>query len=276
MVADLYIIALCFLITKRGGSAAMNFENILYEKREDTAIVRFNRPKMKNAISLELTEEVGKVLDIAAEDSEIRFLVLTGHDKIFSSGADFSNPEKAITMIRQEFDAGSGKSPVIKLINFPKPTIAAVNGYALGHGAEYAIMCDMIIASDSADFGFIGPIRGVTCPYAMIRLADEVGRAKAKELVMTCERIPAEEAFRIGLINQVVPHDELMDAVFAMIAKLRKAGPIATRYTKEVINRGLGGYEISARIFEEIITSKDAFEGAMAFLEKREPIWELE
>lgn len=252
----------------------MEFENLLYEKKEDTVILRLNRPQRKNAISLELSEELGKALDAAEGDTQVRFLVLTGINDIFSSGADFSNPEKAITMIRQELDAASGKSPMVRLINFPLPTIAAVNGYALGHGAEYAIMCDMIIASEKADFGFIGPIRGVTCPYAMIRLADEIGRAKAKELIMTCERIPAREALRIGLVSQVVPHENLMDAIFTMIAKLRKAGPRATRYTKEVINRNLGGYELSARIFEEIITSNDALEGAMAFLEKREPRWE--
>lgn len=252
----------------------MEFENLIYEKKEDTVIIRFNRPRRKNAISLELSEELGKALDMAEGDKEVRFLVLTGSNDIFSSGADFSNPENAITMIRRELDAASGRSPIVKLINFPLPTIAAVNGYALGHGAEYAIMCDMIIASEKAEFGFIGPIRGVTCPYAMIRLAEEIGRARAKELIMTCERIPAQEALRIGLINQVVPHEKLMDAIFTMIAKLRKAGPRATRYTKEVINRDLGGYELSARIFEEIITTSDALEGAMAFLEKREPHWE--
>ncbi|MCD6571150.1 MAG: enoyl-CoA hydratase/isomerase family protein [Deltaproteobacteria bacterium] len=251
----------------------MAFENILYEKNKDVAIIRLNRAKKKNAISFELSEEIGKAIDAVETDKDIRFVVLTGSNDIFSSGADFSDPQKAITMIRQELDAKSGKSPIIKLINCAKPTIAAVNGYALGHGAEYALMCDIIIASDRAEFGFIGPLRGVTCPYAMIRLADEVGRAKAKELIMTCERISAEEALRIGLVNQVAPHDKLMEATFAMIAKMRKASPLAIRFTKEAINQGLGGYEFSAKIFEEIITSKDAFEGAMSFLEKREPKW---
>lgn len=254
----------------------MAFENILYGKNKDVAIIKLNRLKKKNAISLELSEEIGKAIDAVEADKDIRFVVLTGSGDIFSSGADFSDPQKAITMIRQEFDATSGKSPIIKLINCSKPTIAAVNGYALGHGAEYALMCDIIIASDNAKIGFIGPLRGVTCPYAMIRLADEVGRAKAKELIMTCERISAEDALKIGLINQVAPKDALMEAVFTMIGKMRKASPLAIRYTKEVINQGLGGYELSAKIFEEIIASKDAFEGAMAFLEKREPKWELD
>ncbi len=251
----------------------MDFQTILYEVKDDCSIIILNRPQRKNAISLELIEELGRAIDDALADSNVRFIVLSGGGGMFSSGADFGDPVKAITMIRQELDAASGTSVAVKLIECPKPVIAAVNGYALGHGAELALMCDMIIAAEEAEFGFIGPIRGVTCPYAMIRLADEVGRAKAKELVMTCERISASEALRIGLVNQVVPLQDLMSAVEVMLEKMRKAAPLAVRFTKEAINRGLGGYEFSAEKFEEIITSKDAVEGAMAFLEKREPKW---
>lgn len=251
-----------------------NFKNILYEKRNGAAIIKFDRPEKKNAISLELTEELREALEDAESDSKVRVVVLTGVGDAFSSGADFSDPQKSIHMIREEFDVSSGKSTMLKLINLEKPTIAAVNGYALGHGAEYALMCDIIMASDKAEFGFIGPLRGVTCPYAMIHLADEVGRAKAKELIMTCDRISAEEALRIGLINKVVPHERLMDAVFEFLEKMKKASPLATKMTKEAINKGLGGYEYSLKKFEEIIGSKDAVEGAMAFIEKREPRWE--
>lgn len=256
------------------GGLAVNLKNILYEKRNGAAIIEFNRPEKKNAISLELTEELREVLEDAESDSEVRGVVLTGVGDIFSSGADFSDPQKAIRMIREEFDVSSGKSTIIKFINLEKPTIAAVNGYALGHGAEYALMCDIIVASDKAVFGFIGPLRGVTCPYAMIRLADEVGRAKAKELIMTCERISAEDALRIGLVNKVVPHENLMDATFEFLEKMKKASPLAIKMTKKAINRGLGGYEYSLEKFEEIIGSRDAMEGAMAFLEKREPKWQ--
>jgi enoyl-CoA hydratase/carnithine racemase len=251
----------------------MDFQTLLYEAKHDFSIITLNRPERKNAISLELMTELGQAIEEAVANSAIRFIVLTGGGGIFSSGADFGDPVNAITMIRQELDAASGTSVAIKLIECPKPVIAAVDGYALGHGAELALMCDMIIAAEEAEIGFIGPIRGVTCPYAMIRLADEVGRAKAKELVMTCERISAVEALRIGLVNQVVPSKDLMSAVDAMMEKMRKAAPLAVRYTKEAINQGLGGYEFSAEKFEDIITSKDAIEGAMAFMEKREPNW---
>ncbi|MCK9273968.1 MAG: enoyl-CoA hydratase/isomerase family protein [Syntrophales bacterium] len=251
----------------------MIFNTILFETREDTAIITFNRPRQKNAISPELSEEMGKAVDLAVENNSVRFIVITGTETVFSSGADMSNHEKAVTMILSELNINSGSSPIAKLINCPKPTIAAVNGYALGHGAEYAIMCDIIIASDLAEFGFIGPIRGVTCPYAMIRLADEIGRAKAKELMFTCDRISAQEALKIGLINNVVPHEQLMGAVFDLVERMRRAGPLASRYTKEVINRKLDGYDISARIFGEIVKSADAAEGALAFFEKRDPEW---
>ena len=251
----------------------MDYQTLLYEVKNDFSIITLNRPQRKNAISLELTEELGQALDDTVADKNIRFIVLTGAGNIFSSGADFGDPVKAITMIRQELDVASGTSVAVKLIQCPKPVIAAVNGYALGHGAELALMCDLIIAAEEAEFGFIGPIRGVTCPYAMIRLADEVGRAKAKELIMTCERIPAREALRIGLVNQVVPLKDLMSAVDIMMDKMRKAAPLAVKFTKEALNRGLGGYEFSAEKCEEIITSKDAVEGAMAFMEKRDPEW---
>ncbi|HET57133.1 MAG TPA: enoyl-CoA hydratase/isomerase family protein [Deltaproteobacteria bacterium] len=251
----------------------MEFETIRYEMIEDMAVIRFNRPDKKNAISLDVSEEVGKAVDLANEDKGVRFIVLTGAGEVFSSGADFSDPAKAMEMIRREFDVKSGNSPVLKLVHSPKPTIAAVNGYALGHGAEYALMCDIIIASEQAEFGFIGPVRGAVCPYAMIRLADEIGRARAKELIITCERISALEAFRIGLVNKVAPAGKLMDEVSAMAGKMRRAAPLATRYTKEVINRDLGGYELSAEIFEKILKSDESVEGAVAFLEKRNPRW---
>ena len=251
----------------------MDLKTLVYEARGDVAIIRLNRPDKKNAISLELSEEVGTAVDRANGDDSIRFIILTGTGETFSSGADFSDPSQTVEMLRREFDTKSGTSPILKLINSPKPTIAAVNGYALGHGAEYALMCDIIIASERAEFGFIGPIRGAVCPYAMIRLADEIGRARAKELILTCERISAAEALRIGLVNQVVSHDILMDAALEMAKKMRRAGPLAVRYTKEVINRDLGGYDLSASIFEEMHMSEDVVEGAMAFLEKRNPRW---
>ena len=251
----------------------MDYQTLLYEVKDDFSIITLNRPQRKNAISLELTMELGQAIDNAAADKNLRFIVLTGAGGVFSSGADFGDPAKAITMIREELDIASGTSLPVKIIECPKPVIAAVNGYALGHGAELALMCDLIIAAEEAEFGFIGPIRGVICPYAMIRLADELGRAKAKELIMTCERISAREALRIGLVNQVVLSKDLMSAVEVMMDKMRKAAPLAVKFTKEAFNRGLGGYEFSAGKFEEIITSKDAVEGAMAFMEKRDPKW---
>src|SRR6056297_1306205 len=250
----------------------MSRQNILYETDDRTALIKFNRPEKKNALSLELMDELRDVLEKVENDDTIRSVVFTGEGGNFSSGADLSDPH-SMQMMEQQFDVPSGKSTMIKLVNLNKPTIAAVDGYALGHGLECALMCDIIIASDTAEFGFIGPLRGSICPYANLRLADEVGRAKAKELLFTCDRISAEEAHRIRLINRVVPNEKLMEASLGLAEKMKNAAPLATRLTKEAINRKLGGYETSLKAFKEIAAGEDLMEGAMAFLEKRPPKW---
>lgn len=250
----------------------MSGKNILYEKNNSTAIIQFNRPEKKNALSLELMDELRGVLETVENDDSIRSVVLTGAGGNFSSGADLSDPH-SLQMMEQQIDASSGKSTMIKLIDLNKPTIAAVDGYALGHGLECALMCDIIIASDKAEFGFIGPLRGSICPYANIRLADEVGRAKAKELLFTCDRISAEEALKIRLINRIVPHEKLMEEALEFAGRMKNAAPLATKLTKEAINRRLDGYEISLKAFKEIAAGEDLMEGAMAFLEKRPPKW---
>jgi enoyl-CoA hydratase len=252
----------------------MSSKTILCDKKDGTAIIQFNRPEKKNALSLELMNTLRDVLEEVENDEAVRTVILTGAGDIFSSGADLSDPH-SLQMIEQQMDASSGKSTLVKLVNLKKPTIAAVNGYALGHGLECALMCDLIIASDKAVFGFIGPLRGSVCPYAMLRLGEEVGRAKAKELLFTCDRISAEEALRIRLINKVVPHETLMEAAFELATRMKNAAPLATRLTKEGINRGLGGYEVSLKAFKEITGGEDIIEGAVAFLEKRPPKWSL-
>jgi len=257
---------------QKGGGRIMTGKNILYEKNNSTAVITFNRPEKKNALSLELMDELRGVLEGVEDDDSIRSVVITGAGGNFSSGADLSDPH-SLKMIEQQLDESSGKSTMIRLINLNKPTIAAVHGYALGHGLECALMCDIIIASETAEFGFIGPLRGSICPYANIRLADEVGRAKAKELLFTCDRISADEALRIRLVNRVVPNEKLMEASLGLAEKMKNAAPLATRLTKEAINRKLGGYETSLKAFKEIAAGEDLMEGAMAFLEKRPPKW---
>lgn len=250
----------------------MDQQNVLCETNNRIAVIKFNRPKKKNALSLELMDELRDILEGVENDDAVRSVVLTGEGGNFSSGADLSDPH-SMQMIEQQLDVSLGKSTMIRLINLSKPTIAAVDGYALGHGLECALMCDIIVASDRAEFGFIGPLRGSICPYASLRLADEVGRAKAKELLFTCGRISAEEAFRIRLINRVVPHETLMPEVLKLAERMKKAAPLATQLTKKIINRQLGGYEISLKAFKEIAAGEDLVEGAMAFLEKRPPKW---
>ncbi|MDY6820134.1 MAG: enoyl-CoA hydratase/isomerase family protein [Deferribacterota bacterium] len=245
--------------------------NVIYEKMEGTAIIRLNRPEKKNALNLELIENLGKVLKNAEEDKEVRVVVITGSGNNFSSGADLTDPT-TIDMMKQEF---SQSSTMIRLINLEKPTIAAVDGYALGHGAEYMLMCDIVIASDRAIIGFIGPQRGVVCPYAMIRLGDEIGRSKAKELIWTCDRISASTALEIGLINKVVLQEELMNEVLSFAKKLIKSSPTAIKLIKKAINRGLNDYKYAKDLFDESLESKDFIEGVTSFMERRDPKWIL-
>ncbi len=250
----------------------MSGQNILREKKGSTAIIRFNRAEKKNALSLDLMNELRDVLEEVEKDDAVRVVVLTGTGNTFSSGADLSDP-RTLQMIEQQLDVPSGNSTLMKLVELGKPTIAAVNGYALGHGMECALMCDIIIASDQAQMGFIGALRGSICPYAAIRLADEVGRARAKELLFTCDRISADEAFKIGLVNKVVPAEKLMETVLDLAARMKNAAPLAVKLTKELVNRGLGGYESSLRAFRKVVAGEEIMEGAIAFLEKRKPKW---
>jgi enoyl-CoA hydratase/carnithine racemase len=245
--------------------------NIIYEIIEGVAVIKLNRPEKKNALNLELIEDLGKVLKDAEDDKEVRVVVLTGKGDSFSSGADLTD-STTIDMMRQEF---SSSSTMIRLINLEKPTIAAVNGYALGHGAEYMLMCDITIASDRAVIGFIGPQRGLICPYAMIRLADEVGRSKAKELIWTCDRISAKTALEMGLINKVVPHEKLMEEVLSFSKKLIKSSPLSIKLTKKAINRNLNDYKYAKEMLDISLESADFVEGISAFVEKRDQKWSI-
>jgi enoyl-CoA hydratase len=159
------------------------------------------------------------------------------------------------------------------LEKYPKPVIAAVNGLALGGGLEIAISSDIIIASEKAKFGVPEAAIGLAPGFAIIRLHQLVGRAKSKELSMTCDQISAEEALRIGLINKVVPHEELMDASMQMAKKITSKAPIAIELIKSSVNRGLHGEELTYAMdaMSGLFKTEDAQEGMDAFLNKRKP-----
>ena len=247
----------------------MKSKTILLNKENNVALITFNQPKKVNVITAEVEGELNQVLNDIAVDDNIRVVILTGSGTTFCAGHDISTFESDPAVIRGNLRALKILHP--KLAHFRKVVIAAVNGIAAGDGADIALMCDIIIASEKASFSFPGAKLGIVCPYGLIRLADEIGRAKAKELLITGDSIDAKEALDIGLVSKVVPPERLMDAAFELARKIKKRAPISVEAIKEGINRGLGGYEYSYETMVDLMSTDDSKEGAHAFLEKREP-----
>jgi enoyl-CoA hydratase len=255
----------------------MAFETIIYEKKDNVAWITLNRPDKLNAQNDTLRSEVIAALEQANSDDEVRVIVITGAgDRAFSAGADIGQfPEwQPLNVIQRSKGA---RRPYTVIREIPKPVIAMVNGLALGGGCELAMACDIIIASDKARFGQpeinVGVIPGGGGTQILPRL---VGEKKAKEMVFTGEFISAEEAWRLGMVNKVVPADKLKEAVEEIIAKLKSKSPAILKLAKIAVNRSLEtplsvGMEIENELFAMCFGTQDQKEGARAFLEKRPP-----
>lgn len=251
----------------------MELKAVLYEKRDGIAIITMNYPERLNALSNQLRADITTACDEAINDKEISAIILTGSGRSFCAGADISG---------FKFDTQSVRKFARDIIPFlgaieklPKLVIAAVNGLALGGGFEVAISCDIIIASEKAKFGVPEAAIGLVPGFGIIRLHQIVGRAKAKELAMTCDQISAEEALRIGLINKVVPHENLLDAAMEMAKKISSKAPLAIDLIKASVNRDLHGEEMAYAIdaITWLFMTEDAKEGMDAFLNKRKPVY---
>lgn len=250
---------------------------VLLEKLESVAIIKINRPEAMNSLNEEVLTALGKAVDAAAEDPEVQVLVLTGEGKAFVAGADIAG--------MQPLDEAAGKawghlgqSVFRKIETLEKPTIAAVNGFALGGGCELAMACDMRIASQKAKFGQpevgLGIIPGYSGTQRLPRL---VGKAKAMELILTGDILTADEAAAIGLVNRVVEPAALLDEALALAGRITKNAPVAVRYSKKAITDGLEepdldrAIAIEADLFGKCFATADQKEGMGAFLEKRKP-----
>lgn len=252
----------------------MEFETIIYEKKENVAWITFNRPKVLNAQNQTLMAEVTAALEDAKDDDEVYVIVLTGAgDKAFSAGADISMFMTWTLSDVVKWNKAT-RRPYEFLREIPKPAIAMVNGLALGAGCEIAMGCDMIIASENAMFGqpeiTVGVIPGGGGTQMLPRL---VGEKKAKELVLTGDFISAEEALRLGLVNKVVPADKLKEAVDKVIAKLKSKSPAILKFAKMAVNKSLettlsAGFQSESDFFAMCFGTEDQKEGARAFLEK--------
>jgi enoyl-CoA hydratase len=253
----------------------MAYENLLYEKRDRIGFITFNRPKVLNALNRQTMEELNQILIAAREDDEVRVLLLTGAgEKSFVAGADIS--ELAVqTPVSGRDTALFGQSVLHRLETLGKPSIAAINGFALGGGCEVALACSMRLASKTAKLGQPEVKLGILTGYGgSQRLSRLCGKGVAHELCLTGEMISAEEALRIGLVNHVYEPAELLPAAEALAKKIIANAPLAVRFTMEAIERGVEmpqqeGQFLEATLFGICASTEDMREGTRAFLEKR-------
>ena len=254
----------------------MAYETILLERRGGVAFIRFNRPDKLNAMNSKMKDEIIAVLNELEENDAVRVVVFTGQgDKAFVAGADI-NEFKDRTALEQ-WDLYQQPFLYDALDRFPKPLIAMINGYCLGGGCELILACDIRIASEKAQIGQpeinIGIIPGGGGSQRLPRL---VGYGKAMQLILTGDRISAQEAHRIGLVDEVVPHDQLESKTFEIATKIAEKSPIAVRFAKEAVKASLRmplneGLRYEQSLFSLIFTTEDKDEGVRAFLEKRLP-----
>ena len=214
----------------------MEYSNILLEKRNQIGTITLNRPEKLNAINLEMKKELYCALKELEVDDSIRIVIMKGAGKAFSAGHDNKSP---ISEMPEFVNLKEEK----KLFALDKPTIAAVHGYVLGDGLQQALLCDIIIASDDSVLGFIGPRVGGICYGALSLLPKAVGRHNANELLFTCEQISAEEGQRIGLVNKVVPYDQLMQTAQETAQKILQFPALSIKFTKRAMRIALATEE---------------------------------
>ena len=253
------------------------YENVRTERRGNIFVITIDRPQVLNALNAKTVEEIGQAFAEVREDEKIRCVILTGAgEKAFVAGADI-NELARMTPIVGKFVSEQGQTVFLQIERFPKPVIAAINGFALGGGCELALACHMRIASEKAQLGLpevsLGIIPGYGGTQRMVRL---LGKGKAFELICSGERVGAVEAERIGLVNKVVPADQLMAVAEELAKKIALRSPVAIRAAIEVINSGSDmpfeeGQVLEATLFGLLCASDDMKEGMQAFLEKRTP-----
>ncbi len=253
----------------------MELKNVLLEKEDHLAIVTINRPKALNALNSETLKDLNVVIEDLENDNNIYAVILTGAgEKSFVAGADIAEMKDLSEEEGKAFGE-LGNKVFLRLENLNKPVIAAIQGFALGGGCEIAMACDIRIASEKALFGQPEVGLGITPGFGGTqRLPRIVGIGKAKEIIYTAQNIKAEEAYRIGLVNKIVPLESLMDEAKAMAAKIIANAPIAVKLCKDAINRGMQveiekAVAIEAEDFGKCFASEDQTEGMSAFLERR-------
>ncbi|MHB1127451.1 MAG: enoyl-CoA hydratase-related protein [Bacillota bacterium] len=257
----------------------MNWETITVSYQEHWALITLNRPEAHNAINMQLARDLLEALAHISASDDVWAAGITGAgDKAFCVGADLKE--------RHGMDIAQTRSlrqltvrMYTSVVNFPKPLVAAVDGYALGGGFEIALGCDLIIATERAVFGLpevgLGIIPGGGGTQLLPRT---IGRQKAKELIFTGRHVPAAEGEKIGFVNKVVPVDELMRTCTLLMEEMTRNAPLSLRQAKRAINIGLeidlnSGYALEDEVYTLCLASEDRIEGIQAFIEKRKPVY---
>ena len=258
---------------------APKLENVLYEKRSGIAYVTLNRPKVLNALNTPTWKDLRSAFEDARDDAAVRGVILTGAgDKAFIAGADISELAHA-TAIDAERSSRSGQEVLDLVENLGKPVVAAINGFALGGGCETAMACTIRIAVEHAKFGQpevkLGLLPGGGGTQRLPRL---VGKGLALQLILSGEMISAQEAWRIGLVNEIVPPADLISRAETILKQIAANAPIAIKYSLEAVNKGMDttqheGFALEASYFGLCAGSEDKKEGTSAFLEKRAPLF---
>jgi enoyl-CoA hydratase len=253
----------------------MNYQNILVETRDAVGLITLNRPKALNALCDALVRELGAALDAFEKDDAVGAIVLTGSERAFAAGADIK--EMAGKSFVDCYVADFITNGWERITTCRKPIIAAVAGFALGGGCEFAMMCDTIIAAESAKFGqpeiTLGIIPG---SGGTQRLTRAIGKAKAMELVLTGRMMDAAEAERSGLVSRVVPNEKLLEEALKIGAQIAGFSRPAVLAAKEAVNRAFEtslaeGIRFERRLFHAMFATEDQKEGMAAFVEKRKP-----
>ncbi len=253
------------------------FENLVYEKKATIVCLTINRPKALNALNALTLREISAALEEVSSDSTVSGLIVTGAgEKAFVAGADIREVA-AISGMQATTFARYGQSVLDRIENLGKPVIAAVNGFALGGGCEIALACTFRIAATTAKFGLPEVKLGITPGFGGTqRLPRVVGKGRTLQMMLTAEPIDAQEAHRIGLVNEVVEPSQLLTRAEELLKKIGANGPLAVRLCMEAVNRGLEisqaeGLVLESALFGLSATSSDKTEGTTAFLEKRPP-----
>jgi enoyl-CoA hydratase/carnithine racemase len=255
----------------------LTLENVLYEKKGAIAYVTLNRPKVLNALSKATIAELKAAFEDARDDFAVRGIVLTGAgDKAFAAGADVSEIVND-TAVEAEENTRYGQAVTSLIENLGKPVIAAVNGYAVGGGCELAMACSIRLAAETAKFGQPEVKLGIMPGYGgSQRLPRLVGKGRALQIILSGDIISAQEAYRIGLVNEIVPSANLMARAEAILQQIISNAPVGVKFSIEAVNRGLEtslaeGLLIEASLFAICAATEDRKEGTSAFLAKRAP-----